>query len=70
MTCARTIILMSIKLRYCNFFFQHIYNNIYPFGWVAQLVEQLTLNQLVEGSSPSEPNLKEGFTLFFNVNIN
>ncbi len=26
------------------------------FGFVAQLVEQLTLNQLVEGSSPSGPN--------------
>ena len=24
-------------------------------GLIAQLVEQLTLNQLVEGSSPSEP---------------
>ena len=24
-------------------------------GFVAQLVEQLTLNQLVEGSSPSKP---------------
>ena len=26
------------------------------FGLIAQLVEQLTLNQLVEGSSPSEPS--------------
>ena len=25
------------------------------YGLIAQLVEQLTLNQLVEGSSPSEP---------------
>lgn len=27
-------------------------------GLIAQLVEQLTLNQLVEGSSPSEPKIK------------
>ena len=26
-------------------------------GLIAQLVEQLTLNQLVEGSNPSEPKI-------------
>lgn len=37
------------------------------FGFVAQLVEQLTLNQLVEGSSPSGPkfNFKSGKYLYF-----
>ena len=29
------------------------------YGFVAQLVEQLTLNQLVVGSSPTGPNLKK-----------
>ena len=31
----------------------------FKYGFVAQLVEQLTLNQLVEGSSPSGPKLKK-----------
>lgn len=34
-------------------------------GLIAQLVEQLTLNQLVEGSSPSEPKTKEVRNGFF-----
>ena len=33
------------------------------FGLIAQLVEQLTLNQLVEGSSPSEPSFFFYFVL-------
>ena len=37
------------------------------YGCVAQLVAQLTLNQLVVGSSPTTPNFKEklGFSLVF-----
>ena len=34
-------------------------------GFVAQLVEQLTLNQLVEGSSPSKPSLLPKGSLYF-----
>ncbi len=29
----------------------------YKFGLLAQLVEQLTFNQLVEGSNPSQPTI-------------
>ena len=32
-----------------------LYNHFMKFGLIAQLVEQLTLNQLVRGSSPREP---------------
>ena len=34
-----------------------MYNNGVAYGLIAQLVEQLTLNQLVVGSSPTEPRL-------------
>jgi hypothetical protein len=35
-----------------------VYKNCISQGLLAQLVEQLTLNQLVEGSSPSQPTSK------------
>ena len=40
-------------------------------GFVAQLVEQLTLNQLVESSSLSKPTIiiKRVFALFFVANF-
>ena len=40
---------------------------ILSYGLIAQLVEQLTLNQLVVGSSPTEPKsiFKEGFNPLF-----
>ena len=38
--------------------FTFIHDKISADGLIAQLVEQLTLNQLVEGSSPSEPKNK------------
>lgn len=34
-------------------------------GLIAQLVEQLTLNQLVVGSSPTEPKINEVRNGFF-----
>ena len=38
-------------------------------GLIAQLVEQLTLNQLVLGSSPSGPNKKPHLSVGFFINI-
>ena len=35
------------------------------FGPLAQLVEQLTLNQLVVGSIPTRPTISSGFIRYF-----
>ena len=40
-------------------FLRSMFITISYYGLVAQLVEQLTLNQLVEGSSPSGPRIKK-----------
>ena len=47
--------------------FSKIKKNI-NYGFVAQLVEQLTLNQLVEGSSPSKPILLLKRSFIFDSN--
>ena len=38
--------------------FTFIHDKISADGLIAQLVEQLTLNQLVRGSSPREPKIE------------
>ncbi len=59
--CSNTkaFIYKQVKIKTLQIKFYIIVWNSKVNGFVAQLVEQLTLNQLVVGSSPTGPKLKE-----------